>query len=211
MVRQLRAVMHTQTHPQMHHRHDSISGIGRVDGCRSGDNPVPSLGSKCFTSFGRVVHGSHEPMSHGSPLNGALLCVEPSTNSMRLAGQASLPAGGPSMVLLPAGYWRACCWAFRLFWGCSLQMFHQLLLPFVFVFFPSNRCCSRRQRNYNQLSRVKLGAECSPLYHRAVAGASNATASPPAPPPPLLLLLLPLLLLPLLLLLLVSTAYVLKL
>ena len=70
-----------------------------------------------------------------------------------------------------------------------LQMFHQLLLPFVFS------PLSAAAHNVSRF-RVVLGAEFLPLYHSAVAKASSATASPPAPPQqPLLMLLLLLLLL----------------
>ena len=65
-------------------------------------------------------------------------------------------------------------------------MFHQLL---PIGFFPATAAAHNVSR-----FRVVLGAEFSPLYHSAVAEASNATAAPPAPPPqplpPLLLLLL---------------------
>ena len=54
-------------------------------------------------------------------------------------------------------------------------MFHQLL---PFTFFPATAAAHNVSR-----FRVVLGAEFSPLYHSAVAEASNATASPPAAAP----------------------------
>ena len=75
--------------------------------------------------------------------------MEPSISSMRLAGNASVPAGGPFIVLLPAGGrfkllaagpsdFRASWWALRIVLnvtaGVPLQVWAQLLSATVLLY-----------------------------------------------------------------------------
>ena len=109
---------------------------------------------------------------------------------MRLAGKASLPAGGPFIGLLPAvgpavgpfvSFLAIVC---KCVIGCSQSFF----FPATAAAYNASNFC------------LVLGAEFSPLYHSAIAEAFIATAGPPAPPPPPPLL-------PPLLLLVVTSAY----
>ena len=113
---------------------------------------------------------------------------------MRLAGKASVPAGGPFIVLLPAG-------------GPAVgPVVHFGLVCKCFIsccrsFFPQQQLLLTAARNVSGLNpdlfRVILWAltfknctHTARIYYNVVAGASNANASPPAPPPPPPLLLL---------------------